>query len=154
VDEQRRKWARKLYGIDPWDPGLYDLVLSIDRVTVDDAVENLCRMVERPQFRVTPEAEEALGDLALAAEVQTHLIGLKQKLDVCVERGFVYLKTHRPPSRKSDLIQRTGHILKSVPEAKGIRIVTGEELEDRYACVSDLGMRSTQDSTSTFFSEL
>jgi len=32
-DEQRRKWSRRLYGIDTRDPGLYDLVLRIRKIT-------------------------------------------------------------------------------------------------------------------------
>ena len=38
-DEERRRWGMKLYGIDTWDSRLYDMVLLIDQLTVDDAVE-------------------------------------------------------------------------------------------------------------------
>src|SRR5512135_3307967 len=38
-DEERRKWSLKIFGIDTWDPTLYDLLINIKCVTVDDAVD-------------------------------------------------------------------------------------------------------------------
>ena len=32
VDEDRRKWSQKLYGIDSWDSRLYDLVINIEKI--------------------------------------------------------------------------------------------------------------------------
>ena len=37
-DEERRKWSMYLYGIDTNNPSLYDIVLHIDNLGVDDAV--------------------------------------------------------------------------------------------------------------------
>jgi hypothetical protein len=41
-DEERRKWTMNLWGKDPWDPSLYDLIIHIHRITVDDAVDVIC----------------------------------------------------------------------------------------------------------------
>ncbi len=38
-DEERRKWALYLYGADSWDATLYDLVIHLKTITVDNAVE-------------------------------------------------------------------------------------------------------------------
>ena len=32
-DKERRKWCKYIYGIDKWDPILYDLVIHIKRIT-------------------------------------------------------------------------------------------------------------------------
>ena len=37
-DEERRKWSMYLYGIDTNNASLYDIVLHIDNLGVDDAV--------------------------------------------------------------------------------------------------------------------
>ena len=38
-DDERRKWGLRVYGIDTWDSRLYDMVLHIQNLTVDDATE-------------------------------------------------------------------------------------------------------------------
>jgi cytidylate kinase len=41
-DEERRNWSQDLCGIDTADPSLYDLVVHIKHITVDDAVDMIC----------------------------------------------------------------------------------------------------------------
>ena len=50
-DEERRKWSMYLYGIDNRDPALYDIVLHIDNLKVDDAVEILADIAQRSCFQ-------------------------------------------------------------------------------------------------------
>ncbi len=63
-DEERRKWGIQLYGMDTWDSRLYDIVLNIRTLTVDDAVEILCNTVRKPAYRTTPESKKRLNDLS------------------------------------------------------------------------------------------
>ncbi len=56
-DDERRKWSLTLYGIDTWDPGLYDIVLKIKRLTVDDAVKIVLDALKLPCFQSTPESQ-------------------------------------------------------------------------------------------------
>ena len=65
---ERRKWSRHLYGIDTRDPDLYDLVLHIGTMTVDDAVSTLQRALEIPRFRTTSESRGILDQLSSAAQ--------------------------------------------------------------------------------------
>jgi cytidylate kinase len=67
-DEERRKWSRHLYGIDTRDPDLYDVVLHISTMTVDDAVSTLQRALDLPGFQTTPESRSILEQLASAAQ--------------------------------------------------------------------------------------
>jgi cytidylate kinase len=66
-DEERRKWALHLYGADWWDATLYDLVIHLKTITVDDAVDLLCRVVQLPGFQTTPESQEAINNQVEAA---------------------------------------------------------------------------------------
>ena len=52
-DEERRKWALALYGIDPWDSRIYDLTIHIGRITVEDAVNLILQAVNLPSFKKT-----------------------------------------------------------------------------------------------------
>jgi cytidylate kinase len=66
-DEERRKWALHLYGADWWDATLYDLVIHLKTIRVDDAVDLLCQVVQLPGFQTTPESQEAINSLMEAA---------------------------------------------------------------------------------------
>ncbi len=49
-DEQRRKWSRHLYRIDTANPGLYDVLLHIKRLAVNDAVDIICHSIGLKHF--------------------------------------------------------------------------------------------------------
>jgi cytidylate kinase len=66
-DEERRKWALQLYGADWWDATLYDLVIHLKTIKVDDAVDLLYHIVQLPGFQTTPESQEAINNLMEAA---------------------------------------------------------------------------------------
>ena len=66
-DKERRKWALHLYGADWWDATLYDLVIHLKTIRVDDAVDLLCQVVQLPGFQTTPESQEAINNLMEAA---------------------------------------------------------------------------------------
>ena len=53
-DEERRKWALDFYGADWWDATLYDLVIHLKAITVDDAVSLLCQVVQLPGLPPPP----------------------------------------------------------------------------------------------------
>jgi cytidylate kinase len=67
LDEERRKWSRKLYGIDTWDPRLYNLVINIDKISVDHAVELICHAVRLEPFRTTVESQKQMDYLVRSA---------------------------------------------------------------------------------------
>ncbi len=73
-DEDRRAWSLQLYGVDTTDSSLYDLVIHVGRLTVANAVEIICQAAAQPQFSVTPESQEAVESLALAARTRAALI--------------------------------------------------------------------------------
>lgn len=88
-DEERRKWGIKVYGVDTQDSKLYDMVLNISTMTVDDAVDLLCEAVGKKAFQTTPASMKKLEDLALAAKVQTAIIHLLPKVRVVADSGLV-----------------------------------------------------------------
>jgi cytidylate kinase len=69
-DEERRKWALYLYGADFWDATLYDLVIHLKTITVDDAVSLICHVLELPGFQTTAQSQEAIDSLVEAARME------------------------------------------------------------------------------------
>ncbi|MFH2129433.1 MAG: cytidylate kinase-like family protein, partial [bacterium] len=72
-DAERRKWSLHLYGVDTWDPCLYDMVLHISRMTVDEASEIIVDACHKPSFKTTPESQKIFDELLLAAQIQSLL---------------------------------------------------------------------------------
>jgi cytidylate kinase len=130
IDEQRRKWGQRMYGIHPWDPRLYDLVLHIDKITIDDAVNTICQIASLRQFQPTSESRKALENLALTVKVKNFLMDVKPKVDVKVENRFVFLKPRAPLSQDSELVNKMGDIMKGIPDVRGIKVVRQEYSED------------------------
>jgi cytidylate kinase len=69
-DEERRKWALHLYGADAWDATLYDLVIHLKAITVDDAVTVISNVAGLPGFQTTPESQQAIDNLVEAARME------------------------------------------------------------------------------------
>ncbi len=74
LDKGRRRWTQRLYGVDPWDPSLYDLAIALRRLEVDDAVELICRSVEMRQFKTSDESRQEMADLTHAAEIKAAVV--------------------------------------------------------------------------------
>ena len=69
-DEERRRWSLKVFGIDTWDPSLYDLVIHIKCITVDEAVEIIRCALKGHCFQTTPESQKLVDEMSLAARVE------------------------------------------------------------------------------------
>lgn len=73
-DEERRKWSMRLYGIDTNDCSLYDVVLHIDNLKVEEAVEILADIAQRQCFQTTPETKQIIREQYLGAKVFSKLV--------------------------------------------------------------------------------
>jgi hypothetical protein len=92
-DQERRRWTQTLYGADPWDSALYDLVIHINKFTVDDAVDFICRAAQLEQFQATRESQRKVEDLALASRIKAELIEHNHELSVTSDYGNVIIYT-------------------------------------------------------------
>lgn len=121
-DEQREKWSKYLYGINTQDPSLYDVVIHIDRINADDAVDIICNMVALDKFKTTPESQKNITDLALAAEVKATLIDIKPDIKVSASDGIVSVVTRAHESQEKHLIEDMRRIAKDIPGVKDLKV--------------------------------
>lgn len=74
MDQARQKWTQYLYGVDWRDPSLYDLVINLENMTVEDASEAIIHLVKRQRcFEFDDRCREMMEDLALASRVKADL---------------------------------------------------------------------------------
>ena len=122
IDKQRKKWSKHLYGIDTWDSSLYDLVIQIGKIKVDDAVDIICSTAGLERFQTTPESQQAMDDLSLSAKVKAELIDLKRDIRVFAQNGVVNVKATVQESKEFKLTQDIKKIVGEIPGVKDVNI--------------------------------
>jgi len=122
IDEERSRWSQHLYGIDTWDPSLYDMVLNLRLLSVDDAVKLIERNVQLPAFQSTPETEKILDNHALAAQVEAALIAEFPQTKVSAKDGNVFAAIHGPLSQQQVLTDKARDLASFVEGADQITI--------------------------------
>jgi cytidylate kinase len=70
VDEERTSRMRYLFDVDWRDPYQYDLVLSLDKLTVDTACDLVIQAVQGERFQPTEASRLALHHLALSSRIR------------------------------------------------------------------------------------
>lgn len=115
-DDERRRWTQSLYGVDPWDASLYDLVIHIHKLTVDDAVDFIVHAAERPCFQSTPEARRKMEDLALACRIRSVLVqNACYNVAVTSEYGNVVLYHKSSGTRTLHVDPKIKHQIETIP---------------------------------------
>ncbi len=104
-DAERRSWTRFLYGIEWGDPGLYDLLINLERIPVEAACALVKAAVSRPEFATSDEDRRRLDDLYLRAHVMANLFldaklgAVAAAVEVEASDGVVRLKGILPGMR-------------------------------------------------------
>ena len=118
IDESRRKWSLHLYGIDTHDPTLYDLVVRKKKLTIDDCVEIISNTVALDRFQPTPQSQQEVIDLALAARIKVSLIQRHPRVQVAAQNRSVFITLEGATPRDEQDIHDTAQ---KIP---GIRTIT------------------------------
>lgn len=90
-DDERRKWGLSLYGMDTSNSNLYDLVLRIDIMTIDDVVGILERIIKEGRFDATPESTAAIKKEALRASIHAKIVSQAPRAQVNIKGRVVTL---------------------------------------------------------------
>lgn len=119
-DEERRQWGLKLYGIDTWDSRLYDIVLNIKSLSVDDAVGLLFDTVQKPIFQTTSESAKIINDSALAAKVKANLVKIAPRIMAKADEGTVYIDSDEGTLIESRLAVRITTLVDKIEGVKKV----------------------------------
>jgi cytidylate kinase len=121
-DHERRQWSLRLFGVDTWDPALYDLVIHIHKITVTDAVDMICNTAGSEAFRTSPESQQVMDNLVLAAKVKAKLVDVCPSVTVRASDGVVYVGTRAGPTVAEQLAGDLNSLAGQVPGVKEIRM--------------------------------
>jgi cytidylate kinase len=116
-DEARKKWGLHLYGIDTHDPTLYDLVIHLSQLSVEEAADVICYSAGLDHLQATAESQQAMDDLALATQIKARLIERHPRIQVVAKQGVVRVALEGgSPSDEKAIREAVGEI----PEVKKI----------------------------------
>jgi len=95
VDQERIRWARWSYGVDIRDPGLYDLSVNIERLSMEGACDLLLHVMQHPDFQPTPESIAQVENDRTATEALARLVTdprtTEMELGASLEQGVLRL---------------------------------------------------------------
>lgn len=121
-DEERRKWGVHLYGQDTWDPMLYDLVIHIDNMGVEDAVATILHALQRPCFATTEHGQKMLDDLTLSAQVEAALVNEFAKAAATAKNGEVFISVRASLVEEQSVTTKVKRVAEKVEGVKTIHV--------------------------------
>lgn len=121
-DEERRKWSQALYGIDTWDSRLYDAVLHLGQMSVDDVVAFLVELAHKPCFQSTPETQSRLDDLYRAASIECKLVEEFPRVRADCSEGNVHVSVVGPLEQRKHIESKIRQLAADIEGIKEIHV--------------------------------
>lgn len=125
-DNDRAQWVITLSGNqDPWDPALYDIVIPMDKMSVEEGgaliIENLSKDVVNP----TAGSKKAVEDFLLAAMVEVALAKEGHDVGVSAREGAVILTINKNVLMLGRLEEELKSIAGQVPGVNSVETKVG-----------------------------
>jgi len=121
-DAERRKWGLQICGQDSWHAPLYDMILHIGNMSVDEAVSIILHAVEQPCFKSDPESRRMLADEALAARVEASLVKVFPKVIVDSGNGDVFVNVRGSLADEKNITKKVKRMAEKVDGVKNIQV--------------------------------
>ncbi len=121
MDDDRRRWTQYLYGVDWGDPSLYDVVINLEHININQACRMITSLIQERCFDNTPECQAMMNDFALASRVRASLALNPATSDLEVEvesREGVISITGRLP--EIDRLQEVQSVILAVAGVTGL----------------------------------
>ena len=127
IDNDRKRWAQYLYGVDWEDASLYDLVINLEYIDIEQACNILASTVIQGKcFHFDKKCQAVMDDLARSSRVKAELAlnpGTSNlELEVICEEGDVRVKGKVYDTDQIKQIERIAR------EVEGVSSVNLEEL--------------------------
>jgi len=121
-DKRVMKWTQGLYGVDWQEPSLYDMVLNLEKMSTDAAVEMIVHMTELSDFKPTPESRQAFEDLLLSslvwAELTKNQFTRSADVRITADRGVITVSGKATSHKIIDIIPLIAQEVAGVKEVR------------------------------------
>lgn len=130
-DSARKKWSNYIYGVDQNDPELYDLILNLKQISIEDCVSAICYAASLNSFATTAESRKKLDNMSLAATAKALIVDKYHDAIVSAEDGTVSIQILKTVSNKNTVIAEIEKKVGSSEGVKGVNVMITEEITPR-----------------------
>jgi Cytidylate kinase-like family/BON domain len=120
LDKQGLNWTRFLYGVDWNDPALYDIIINLDHISVENAADIIARMADMDDFRPDENSILALDNQVLSSLVWAALTKDKRtntsNLQVVSDKGKVTISGSTGSAKSLKAIEEVTRGVEGVKE--------------------------------------
>jgi hypothetical protein len=128
IDIKRRSWAKFLYGVE-FDSNLnFDLILNMDRMSVDTMAGIIACATERPEFKQDAQSLKQIRDARLRAVIYAALArsprtrGMELKVDCDSESGKTLISGAAPVYGAETWIGDIKDVVSRVENVKSVEV--------------------------------
>jgi two-component system, OmpR family, response regulator CpxR len=128
ADQAAEDWVGHLHGAQVRDPGLYDILLAVDKRGLGEAVRMICRHARGLPLLASAESLQAVEDFGLAAEVELALAAqghVCPDVQVSARRGQVLIEINRKVIRLGKFQDELNHVAQKVPGVQKVETKPG-----------------------------
>jgi CheY-like chemotaxis protein len=126
-DEKAVSWVDYLLQKNPWDMDLYDIIIPMDKKSVDDAVKLILENAQRDVLKITTASKSAVEDFTLAAEVESILSKEGHQVSVSAKEGHITLTIKKHVLLLSRLEEELKKITMALPGVKDVEAKVGPD---------------------------
>lgn len=127
-DEDAAGWIKMLWeSQDPWDPSLYDILIPVDKTTVENAVELIVDNAESEILKSKDRSKKAVADFHLSARVEAALTKEGHQVGVQVKNGKVTLTINKYVLMLNRLEEELKEIAGTVSGVRSVKTEIGKD---------------------------
>lgn len=127
-EEDCSVWIDMLFNkSDPWDAGLYDIVIPADKMTPADAAALIADNAVSDVVRPTESSKQALADFRLATGTEVALAREGHNVDVSAKDGSINIIINKHVLMLSRLQDELRSIAEQVPGVKAVETKVGKD---------------------------
>ena len=119
--------TQHIYKKNAWDSSLYDILIPIDKISVDAIVNIISENISKGFIKSTEDSEQAVKDFLLASKINVALNENGYKLNVTCNNGAVTIITEKMLLRVEKFQEELRRIVYNVDGVTGIEFTTNPD---------------------------
>lgn len=126
-DEEHNTWTQHLFDLTPWDPSLYDIVIPVDKTSVENIYALIEENLNSYVLQTTPMSLQDMDDFILAARIEVRLAEKGHNVMVYSHNGEVTLTINKQVLRLEHLENELKSIVSALPGVKDVHTRVGPD---------------------------
>lgn len=119
-------WTDFLYRKEAFDPSLYDIVIPLEKQSVDEVADLIKENFHKQVVFETDASIQAIQDFTLTTKVEKALLDEGQRVEVETHNSHVTLKVNKSTFSFSRLTEKLTNIAGSVEGVQGVEVLKGK----------------------------